>query len=304
MRNMKRLGIGVAVWIIVAWAALLPARRVRADLVVPAYVNRLSRLEQAALDAKRRGKALAFVYTNTATRCPKARRAAEDAFRILGERCVLVLVETNEQHRAPRRVRRALHAPEAGRYIPIVVVTTPGMDEVICIVPYTRAGRRQRVLERAAARIGTAMSGRSGAQNVTPIDDILARHRMSRAGENRPERVAGQPPERATSTPVPTRARRRAKEPPPPPDIELQITLRWKGDLVPRPDERFPLWALARGYRIEHLGSESGQCRFKVMLPDNGKKRFLDKLEGFLRYQYGSVRTGAGPGIGYFLGAR
>lgn len=300
---MERTGIGLTLWIMVAWAVLLPARRVRADLVVPAHVNRLSHLEQAAVDARRRGKALAFVYTNTATRCPKARRATEDAFRILGDRCVLVLVETDEQQRAPRRVRRALHRPEAGRYIPIVVVTTPGLDEVICVVPYTRADRRQRVLERAASRIGTAMSGRGGAQNVTPIDDILARHHQTRTGENRPEPLAGQTPERAGKA-VSPRARRRAKEPPPPADIELQITLSWKGELVPRPDECFPFWALARGYRIEHLESDHGLCRYKVKLPATGKKRFLDKLEGFLRFQYGSVRTVTGPGIGYHLGSR
>jgi hypothetical protein len=71
---------------------------------------------------------------------------------ILACSCVLVYVDKSDAAKLPNQVKNALRSPDAGRYIPMVVVSYD-LKKVIAIVPYARGDAYKKLLSEAKEKI-------------------------------------------------------------------------------------------------------------------------------------------------------
>jgi hypothetical protein len=120
------------------FSILLTASIAMAGFTVKSGVYRMDQLDDAKAEALSSGKPVAFLYSDENTTCPLCAGASKNAMEALSDRCVIVYSEKADWAKMPKPVRTAIHAPEAGKYIPKIVVMRPNFKEVIVIVPYAR----------------------------------------------------------------------------------------------------------------------------------------------------------------------
>jgi hypothetical protein len=146
MRNLHPIGL-----LVLAWACLAPTAA--EAFLMPKSVFRMHELDEAKAEAKEKGKAITFVYTREETTCGLCVRASLSAVDELKSKSVIVYAHTDETAKLPAAVQQALRSPEAGGYIPKVVLVDANMDKVLAVVPYARGDRHVRLLKDAKKTI-------------------------------------------------------------------------------------------------------------------------------------------------------
>ncbi|MFA6033720.1 MAG: hypothetical protein WC889_12540 [Myxococcota bacterium] len=115
----------------------------------------MSRFEEAKAKAARNSLAVAIIYTNEKTDCPKNKRASLAAADRLSDLAVVVYADSDNDDwgKLPKLVQTALKSKEAGSYIPKVVVTDAKVKKVIVVVPYADEAGYTELLRQARARV-------------------------------------------------------------------------------------------------------------------------------------------------------
>ncbi|MBE0598269.1 MAG: hypothetical protein IH614_13460 [Desulfuromonadales bacterium] len=122
---------------------------------IPSGVYRIGQLDEALDHAEMYGRPITFVYANKRTDCGLAAAAARDLFKQLGERTVLIYLESGEDWgEVPALVKKALKSEAAGRFIPRAVIVDQNLSEVIQIIPYAKQEERGRLLRQAKKKLG------------------------------------------------------------------------------------------------------------------------------------------------------
>ena len=132
---------------------LLVASIAMAGFTLKSGVYRMDQLDDAKAEALSSGKPVAFLYSDKNTTCPLCAGASKNAMETLASSCVIVYAEKADWAKMPKPVRTAINAPEAGKYIPTVVVMSPNVKEVIVIVPYAQGQEYKRLLYAAKEKI-------------------------------------------------------------------------------------------------------------------------------------------------------
>ena len=65
----------------------------------------------------------------------------------------MVYVDKSDATKLPKQVKNALRSPEAGKYIPTIVVMSYDLKKVIAIVPYARGEAYKKLLSEAKEKI-------------------------------------------------------------------------------------------------------------------------------------------------------
>ena len=128
---------------------IMSASSVVASFSVPNHVYTMSRLRLAKKHAAQVNKPISFVYSDKKTDCGLATAASKDIFKHLKNHTVMVYAGSADWDKLPVIVKKGLNSPEAGDYIPITIVVTPSLDEIICIIPYARTEQRTQLIKQA-----------------------------------------------------------------------------------------------------------------------------------------------------------
>jgi len=138
---------------IALFSILLAASTAIAGFNVQSGVYRMDELDAAKSDALSGKKPIAFLYSDQKTFCPLCIGASRQAMETLADSCVLVYVGKSDAAKLPHQVKNALRSPEAGKYIPVVVVMSYDLRNVIAIVPYARGEAYKKLLSEAKKKI-------------------------------------------------------------------------------------------------------------------------------------------------------
>ena len=131
----------------------------RADFTMPDNAYRMPRLEEAKAEAKLNGRAITIIFTHEKTSCGLCKAASLKAAETLGKATVVVYANAdNEWHLLPTSVQMALDSPEAGRFVPKVVILDPELNTVFAIVPYAESSEYVRRLNDAIKRLPAALA--------------------------------------------------------------------------------------------------------------------------------------------------
>jgi len=131
---------------------------VYAGFRLPECVYTLDQLKVAQDEARGKNKALTILYTHTSTTCGACRNASLDTVWKLKTKSVIVYVDCDtEGGKLPKIVYQALCTPEAGKYVPRVVILDPDMTKVIYIIPYARPVERSELFKEARKKIRAEM---------------------------------------------------------------------------------------------------------------------------------------------------
>lgn len=140
---------------------------VLAEFTMPKSVNRMNELEKAQAEAQEKGRPITFILTQESTSCGLCINASLKAVNALNNKTVVVYVNAdNEEKLLPEIVRTALNKPEAGRYIPKIVIVDSAMTNVLAIVPYAAGDEMDRRLNQAKKNFPKAMTKRNVTSNI------------------------------------------------------------------------------------------------------------------------------------------
>ena len=138
---------------IVLFSILLAASTAIAGFNLKSGVYGMNELDAAKTDALSGKKAIAFLYSDQKTFCTLCIGASRQAMETLAGSCVEVYVGKADAAKLPQQVKDALRSPEAGKYIPVVVVMSYDLKKVIAIVPYARGEAYRKLLSEAKEKI-------------------------------------------------------------------------------------------------------------------------------------------------------
>ena len=138
---------------IALFSILLAASTVIAGFTLKSGVYRMNELDEAKSDALSGRKAVAFLYSDENTFCTQCMSASLQAMETLAGSCVVVYVDKSDAAKLPEQVKNALRSPEAGKYIPTVVVMSYDLKKVIAIVPFARGEAYKKLLSEAKEKI-------------------------------------------------------------------------------------------------------------------------------------------------------
>jgi len=113
----------------------------------------MNELDAAKSDALSGRKAVAFLYSDENTFCTQCMSASLQAMETLSGSCVVVYVTKSDATKLPEQVKNALRSPEAGKYIPTIVVMSYDLKKVIAVVPYARGEAYKKLLSGAKEKI-------------------------------------------------------------------------------------------------------------------------------------------------------
>jgi hypothetical protein len=150
---MNRKGYIMRILSIALFSILMAASMVLAGFALKSGVYRMNQLDAAKSDALSGKKAVAFLYSDENTFCTQCRSASVQAMETLAGSCVVVYVDKYDAAKLPKQVKSALRSPEAGKYIPAVVVMSYDLKKVLVIVPYTRGEAYKGLLSKAKKKI-------------------------------------------------------------------------------------------------------------------------------------------------------
>jgi len=121
---------------------LLVGGRAQAGFNLPKYVFHAAQLEEAKKKAADEKSVLVFLYSDTDTTCPLCSDASNDIlYSFNNEPAVIVYAGHEDWKLLPPLLQQALNAPEAGKFIPITVITDCQVRKVITHIPYERHNR-------------------------------------------------------------------------------------------------------------------------------------------------------------------
>jgi hypothetical protein len=135
------------------FSILLVASTAIAGFTLKSGVYRMNKLEAAKSEALSGRKAIAFLYADENTFCTQCVSASVQAMEALSGSCVMVYVDKSDAAKLPDQVKNALRSPEAGKYIPTLVIMSHDLKKVIAIVPYSRGEAYKKQLSEAKAKI-------------------------------------------------------------------------------------------------------------------------------------------------------
>jgi hypothetical protein len=138
---------------IALFSILLAASTIIAGFTLKSGVYRMNDLEAAKSHALSEKKAIAFLYSDENTFCTQCMSASLQAMETLSGTCVVVYVNKSDATKLPNHVKNALRSPEAGKYIPAIVVMSYDLKKVIAIVPFARGEAYKRLLSQAKEKI-------------------------------------------------------------------------------------------------------------------------------------------------------
>jgi len=114
---------------------VLMAVETMADFKMPKKVYRLDELEKAQAEATSEKKAISFIITQEKTSCGICAARSLEAAKTLGRKTIVVYINSaTELEKTPKLVFESLISPEAGKYIPKVVILNVDLTEVYAIV--------------------------------------------------------------------------------------------------------------------------------------------------------------------------
>lgn len=119
---------------------------VEAAFSLPPYVYKADRLAEAQEAAGKLNKPIIFLYSDKQTTCPLCTDASNDVLYKFKDMGIIVYCE--EKKSLPSLVQDAMNSPEAGKYIPITVITNPSVQKVIYILPYIERAQRPPYLQK------------------------------------------------------------------------------------------------------------------------------------------------------------
>lgn len=132
---------------------LLTASIAMAGFSLKSGVYRMSEMESAKAEARATGKPIAFLYSDENTTCPLCAGSSQYAMDALAESCLMVYADEKDWAKLPKKVRAAIRAPEAGKYIPTIIVMSSDLEKVIVIVPYVRGDAYYNLIAEARIKI-------------------------------------------------------------------------------------------------------------------------------------------------------
>ncbi len=143
---MKRIAPMIPLWLLAASAAVAGFR-------LPPGVYRMEAYSEAATRAQQLKKPLAILLSDENSSCPLSDSASLDAIKKLRLRTVVVYAHSRKDWDSlPGIVKSAFRSPEAGKYIPIVIVVDAEVKKVLAVIPYAREERERAKLFREAMR--------------------------------------------------------------------------------------------------------------------------------------------------------
>jgi len=116
-------------------------------------VYRMNQLDAVKSHALSERKPVAFLYSDENSFCLQCGSSSLQAMETLESSCIVVYVDKSDAAKLPQQVKNALRSPEAGRYIPTVVVMSYDLKKVIAIVPYARGEAYKKLLYEARGKI-------------------------------------------------------------------------------------------------------------------------------------------------------
>jgi uncharacterized membrane protein len=138
---------------IVLFSILLTASTTIAGFTLESGVYRMSQLDAAKSEALSGRKAVAFLYSDEKSLCIQCGKSSRQAMETLASSCVIVYVDKSDAAKLPKKVAYALRSPQAGKYIPAVVVMSYDLKKVIAIVPYARGEAYGKLFSEAKEKI-------------------------------------------------------------------------------------------------------------------------------------------------------
>jgi hypothetical protein len=132
---------------------LLAASMVIAGFTLKSGVYSMNDLDAAKSEALSGRKAIAFLYSDKTTFCTQCASASLQAIDTMIDSCVVVYINKADAAKLPEEVKNALRSPEAGKYIPTIVVMSYDLKKVIAIVPYARGEAYKKLLSEAKEKI-------------------------------------------------------------------------------------------------------------------------------------------------------
>jgi hypothetical protein len=150
---MNQKGYYMRIFGIALFSVLFAASTVIAGFTLQSGMYRMNQLDAAKSDALSRKKAVAFLYSDEHTLCTQCTSASLQAIETLAGSCVMVYVSKNDANKLPAQVKSALRSPDAGKYIPAVVVMSNDLKKVIVIVPFARGEAYKKLLSEAKEKI-------------------------------------------------------------------------------------------------------------------------------------------------------
>lgn len=123
------------------------ALEAKAEFTMPKKVFRMGEFEKAKAEAESKGQPITFIFTDEHTSCGLCSGASLKTAEKLDKKTVVVYADCNtERPKLPAAVQQALQTPEAGRFIPMTVITDAALTNVLAIVPYVRGDAEQEQL--------------------------------------------------------------------------------------------------------------------------------------------------------------
>jgi hypothetical protein len=141
---------------IVSLCFLFVVVEARADFKMPKSVYRMSQIEEAKAEATSKGKAVSFIYTHEKTTCGLCEASSLNAANELKRKTVVVYADSDtESDKLPDAVQTALRTPEAGRFVPKIVIVDSELTNVLAVVPYARVDEQNQLLQKAQKKLPT-----------------------------------------------------------------------------------------------------------------------------------------------------
>jgi len=139
---------------IVSLCFLFVVVEVKAEFKMPKSVYRMSQIEEAKAEAVSKGKPVSFIYTHEKTTCGLCEASSLNAANELKRKTVVVYADADtESDQLPDAVQAALRTPEAGRFVPKIVIVDSEMTNVLAVVPYARVDEQNQLLKKAQKKL-------------------------------------------------------------------------------------------------------------------------------------------------------
>jgi hypothetical protein len=138
---------------IALFSILLAASTVIAGFTLKSGVYRMNELDAAKSAALSGRKAVAFLYSDENTFCTQCMSSSLQAMETLAGSCIVVYVDKSDAAKLPNQAKNALRSPEAGKYIPTIIIMSYDLKKVIAIVPYARGEAYKKLLSKVKEEI-------------------------------------------------------------------------------------------------------------------------------------------------------
>ena len=138
---------------IAIFSILFAATAAIAGFTLKSGVYRVNELDAVKAEALSTKKAIAFLYSDESTFCTQCSGASVQAMETLAGSSLVVYVDKSGATKLPKQVQTALRSPEAGKYIPVVVVMSYDLRKVIAVVPFARGDAHKKLLSEAKEKI-------------------------------------------------------------------------------------------------------------------------------------------------------